>query len=146
MAANKKAGHGLATPPDCRRDRTPRTLLRCEHGAAIATAIARSMAAPLVVLMVDDHGVLVAGSDKAVDAQGIADRCGQLLARAQSGCDFALLVSLDSAFDPAAEVVRQAWHDTRRRFADAGIELGDWLLVSGAIHVSMEACGKEEEE
>lgn len=131
-------GHGAGAPqPDCEEDRTPRTLLGCEHGADVATTVARSTSASLVVLMVDEEGVLVVASKEPVGPLEVAERCAPLLACAQPGCDFAVLVTLDVGLDPSTEAVRQAWLDTHRRFAEAGVELANWLLVEGDTRVSM---------
>lgn len=133
-------GRAGAGGPHRRRQRPesrPIDFLRCGHAADVATAVARSMSSSLVVLVVEDNGLLVAGTEKAVAPRDVVEQCARLLALAEpTGCA-ALLVSLDSGFDSEDESVYQAWFDVRRWFAEAGIELLDWLLVAGDTHVSM---------
>lgn len=135
-------GHGTGAPaPDCERGRTPRTLLGYEHGADVATTVARSTSASLVVLMVDDEGVLVVAITKPVGPEGVAEHCDRLLAHTQPVCDFAVLVTLDVGLNPSTEAVREAWLDTHRRFGEAGVELANWLVVEGDTRVSMAGSG-----
>ena len=95
------------------------------------------MSSSLVTLVVDDYGLLVAGTEAAVAPGDVVEQCARLLAVAEPTGDTALLVSLDPGFGSEDEAVHQAWLDVRRRFADAGIELLDWLLVTDGTHVSM---------
>jgi hypothetical protein len=135
--ARGRAGTGGPHRRRQRPESAPRDFLRCGHAADLATALARSMSSSLVVLVVDDDGLLVAGTEAAVTPGDVVEQCGRFLAATEPTGDAALLVSLDPGFGSEDEGVRRAWLDVRGRFAEAGIELLDWLLVAGDTYVSM---------
>lgn len=97
-------------PHRCRKGPpwTPRDFLLCEHGPKVAEPIATAVGSSLVVLVVEDDGLLVAGTDKAVTPGDVVEQCGRLLAVAEPTGDAALLVSLDAGFDGGDEAVRRA--------------------------------------
>lgn len=137
----------MSTRSCSRRAAARRRALLSRATALLLPEFARAAETALVVLLVDDDGLLVAvrDVDAALGPAEVEVACSTLLDLSPpTGPASAVLVSLDPGFgtDPP-ESVCQAWRDMRRRFARSHTTLVDWLLVTGEATGSVDAaCGE----
>lgn len=99
---------------------------------------------PLFVLLIfDDHGLLVATRDHAeVVLEELADSCALVVQLCRPvGPAGVVLVSIDPGFgtDASSPAVRQAFLDASRRLRRAGTELADWWLIGDGSRESVAA-------
>ena len=96
----------------------------------------------LVVLLVDDDGLLIAVRDLDLGPADVPEACTTLVALCPPcGPAAAVVVSLDpgAGTDPTA-AAEHAWHEARRRLEGHDVALLDWLMVAGDEVVSVPAC------
>ena len=118
-----------------------RGLLAPPMAVELAAAGAAEQRPSLVVLVIDDDGLLIAVRDLDLGPSDLPDACATLVALAPPrGPAAAVVVSLDpgSGADPPA-AAEHAWHEARRGLEAHDVALLDWLLVAGDDVVSVPA-------
>jgi hypothetical protein len=116
-----------------------REVLQPTTSVELATLAAGDHGPCLVVLVVDELGLLVAVREVDLVPADIGETCATLLDLAAfEPCGAAVVVSVDPGFgtDPPDSAER-TWHELRPCFAEHGLELLDWLLVAGTEVVSV---------
>jgi hypothetical protein len=110
-----------------------RGLLAPPVAVDLAAASAVEQRPSLVVLLVDDDGLLIAVRDLDLGPGDVPDACTTLVTLSPPrGSAAAVVVSLDpgGGTEPPA-AAEHAWHEARRRLEAHDVALLDWLLVAG---------------
>lgn len=110
-----------------------RGLLAPPMAVELAAAGAAEQRPSLVVLLVDDDGLLIAVRDLDLGPADVPDACTTLVTLSPPrGPAAAVVVSLDpgGGAEPPASA-EHAWHEARRRLEASDVALLDWLLVAG---------------
>lgn len=112
-----------------RPSRLSRFPLTIDHAVLLSTAAAGGEPA-LVLLVLDDDGILLAVRHLDLSPTAVEEQCDaviRILARTRAGP--VVLVSVLPSFGTDAEPHVGTWHELRRRAAAFRVPLIDWLLV-----------------